>query len=647
MTYPHGGASQIWRDSEGGAPHNPDKSQIRDWGKRVEGFDNLAALIADTSASLGDVGDIVSMAGFRYEIAAPSVSDQHFTTAGGVKLYVVPGADGYVLEQFGVDGTGSAADFAAWEVATQTAMATGVKLNGAPGATYIMDVRSNGRLEVAPGDGQSFILDLKGSTLKFPDGMSYVSGAFLHMIYVVMASFSGVSNARAKLVRIENFTVDGNLRGQTAPEFGTSLTEQWTAIKVQAFGSFGNSIDRCEVLNWRQVDPIADSVLVGPSSGDDIDPDGDGVSQRAVIGSVLIDNVHGGTRRSARALIGVGSGASDIVISNVFCDPRESGDVSNSIEAEFSSIGEQVATVNMSNVFIDKLELGGKEGKEDQFLVRGNNVETRDFALMVFGNLEMDNSKLVVGISNTWQGKRFRFGPNVVFSHLAYDKSGTQDVRTLNFELALDGYVKSQATHEIDGTLDPGASNAILAHSSTLDSEHGRRKFYLDGVQFPESAPTSIDAYAGGYWVTNGCKFYGSLEGIEAGNLQTGGLVYSGSWVSLNDDISGVTGQPMRVYGNATGTNCEVRISGGVWPNFNFGRGGSYWAEVFKQSSRNVIASAITSTRGGVVGDRVSLDDSAYTAATSGDPVSWQCVETNSGGTTANSATWLPLLEKP
>lgn len=35
MTYPHGGASQIWRNGVGGA-HNPDKPEIRDWGTHVQ-----------------------------------------------------------------------------------------------------------------------------------------------------------------------------------------------------------------------------------------------------------------------------------------------------------------------------------------------------------------------------------------------------------------------------------------------------------------------------------------------------------------------------------------------------------------------------------------------------------------------------------
>lgn len=37
MTYPHGGAASIWRDNEAGSPHNPVKSEIRDYMKFVEG----------------------------------------------------------------------------------------------------------------------------------------------------------------------------------------------------------------------------------------------------------------------------------------------------------------------------------------------------------------------------------------------------------------------------------------------------------------------------------------------------------------------------------------------------------------------------------------------------------------------------------
>lgn len=64
-------------------------------GKERLTFVTVAALLADTAISYTSgkakvtAGDIVAAQGFRYEVAASGASDQHVTTAGGVKLYVL------------------------------------------------------------------------------------------------------------------------------------------------------------------------------------------------------------------------------------------------------------------------------------------------------------------------------------------------------------------------------------------------------------------------------------------------------------------------------------------------------------------------------------------------------------------------------
>lgn len=80
-------------------------------------LDTVSALIADTSLtytpaqpSTVSAGDYVRTRaeGFAYQVAASGAVDQHVTTAGGVKLYVLPGADGWAhLDAFGAtrDGT--------------------------------------------------------------------------------------------------------------------------------------------------------------------------------------------------------------------------------------------------------------------------------------------------------------------------------------------------------------------------------------------------------------------------------------------------------------------------------------------------------------------------------------------------------------
>lgn len=86
----------------------------------VEGlsFNTVTELLADTSLTYvsGNVvaGNIIQTRseGFAYQVAASGASDQHVTTAGGVKLYVQPGASGYNVMAFGALGNGVADDTA-------------------------------------------------------------------------------------------------------------------------------------------------------------------------------------------------------------------------------------------------------------------------------------------------------------------------------------------------------------------------------------------------------------------------------------------------------------------------------------------------------------------------------------------------------
>lgn len=83
-------------------------------------LDDVATLLADTSLTYtaGSPSSVVAgdyvrtrAEGFAYEVAASGASDQHITTAGGVKLYVLPGQDGRVpLRAFGASGDGIADD---------------------------------------------------------------------------------------------------------------------------------------------------------------------------------------------------------------------------------------------------------------------------------------------------------------------------------------------------------------------------------------------------------------------------------------------------------------------------------------------------------------------------------------------------------
>lgn len=117
-------------------------------------FDTVAALLADSTLTYttAPAGTIVEAGGFRYEVAASAATDQHVTTAGGVKLYVQAGAAGYDVRAFGAVGNGVADDTAALQKAVT--VSTGQSFY-VPTGTYLLSANVLGDLtqvqNMAPG----------------------------------------------------------------------------------------------------------------------------------------------------------------------------------------------------------------------------------------------------------------------------------------------------------------------------------------------------------------------------------------------------------------------------------------------------------------------------------------------------------------
>lgn len=99
---------------------------------------DVAALLSDTqftySAGVPNTvqvtaGDILRTLaeGFAYEVAASGATDVHVTTAGGVKLYVQPGADGFDVMAFGAHADGTTDDTSFVELALRVAAASPVR----------------------------------------------------------------------------------------------------------------------------------------------------------------------------------------------------------------------------------------------------------------------------------------------------------------------------------------------------------------------------------------------------------------------------------------------------------------------------------------------------------------------------------------
>jgi hypothetical protein len=93
---------------------------------RAHLFTTVAALLADGgNYTIYAAGQIVEAGGFRYQVAASGASDQHVTTAGGVKLYVLMGGGAVLLQQCGGVVNGTTDDISAFEVARDVAAGAG------------------------------------------------------------------------------------------------------------------------------------------------------------------------------------------------------------------------------------------------------------------------------------------------------------------------------------------------------------------------------------------------------------------------------------------------------------------------------------------------------------------------------------------
>lgn len=99
-------------------------NDIRETGVFPYFFDSVSDLIAYATA-FGSVGNIVYAGPYRYEIVS---SGQHVTTAGGVKLIVLPDVNGYSIEAFGADMTGVASANTVLTTANTAAAAASVAL---------------------------------------------------------------------------------------------------------------------------------------------------------------------------------------------------------------------------------------------------------------------------------------------------------------------------------------------------------------------------------------------------------------------------------------------------------------------------------------------------------------------------------------
>tara|TARA_R110000824_G_scaffold359628_2_gene547229 strand:+ start:14904 stop:17012 length:2109 start_codon:yes stop_codon:yes gene_type:complete len=95
----------------------------------LQTFETVANVLADTTFDYDNIGVGASFVtrkeGFAYEVAAAGATDHHLTTAGGLKLYVLQGSNGWDVLAFGADNTGVASASAAINAAILASESSG------------------------------------------------------------------------------------------------------------------------------------------------------------------------------------------------------------------------------------------------------------------------------------------------------------------------------------------------------------------------------------------------------------------------------------------------------------------------------------------------------------------------------------------
>ncbi len=534
------------------------------------------------------------------------------------------------VEDFGVDGTASSDDFDAWQTAINYAKANDVELVCQSNKTYLFSPADNAGttgngLNCLLGDGESLFIDGQNAEWKFKDGG--VDDTFLHMLLVVMRTLFGTTNATAEQVCIKNLRVNGNQTNNTPPS--ASAWEQSSALKVQVLANDGNHLKHVKFLNITQIDPLADTILIGPSEAVS--------SGEAGILNATVDGFHAGARNGTRSTVICGSGVSRVNLSN-FTVEEISGSEKNSIETEYTSIGTQKCVVNMTNIHIDDIELGGISGSEDQIQVNLVNVNTDEtgFFLPVRCNVKATNCNLTVGVINNWRMPRFE-ASNCTFTHVVYDDGGTDEPYSiLNLtETATTDWQFSNCKFLISGTPAGGATNYAF-DSGNIAGDPNDFQFKFTGCTFDPAFPGTIDSYAGGTAITSNCKMAGANRAVNCGSFST----FQGGYRSINDDWTAVSGSMFEAASALVPTGV-MQFEGGRWDTFDYTTFSSTWPAFLSLSTRKMQVAAAP-TGGGVIGDSVMFDAASYTAASSTDDVEWKCVQSH-----PTAATWVATLQKP
>jgi hypothetical protein len=219
-------------------------------------FNNVAALLADTRA--WPTGQILNTRaeGFSYQVAASGATNQHVTTAGGVKLYVLPGSSGYNVKAFGAVGDGTADDTAEIQVALSAANGSklyfpeGTYLVSKGGGAYVLTVPNEIEIEGVETKSKIKLSSAAGLCYLLGSGTSCALFSMRGMVLdgnksvVSAVNTSGLHLPEAVVVRSErnayiNFNDVGSFAGGNGAYLSSTTAVSWASFDTDYFSNLG------------------------------------------------------------------------------------------------------------------------------------------------------------------------------------------------------------------------------------------------------------------------------------------------------------------------------------------------------------------------------------------------------------------------
>lgn len=257
---------------------------------------NVAELLADalleytpglpTTAGVGSKIRTLSE-GFAYEVADSAATDHHLTTAGGIKLYVLPTTEGtYSANAFGAVGDGVADDTAALNTFFATLDDFGAVVSQQPtgqlhsGATYrVSDTITLTRSAIIDGQGAKIVSEvndaLKAALYVGDPTTSTYRGQLKNfsLTSIGVSLSAGIQLERYQLGRLENIYISNYTKSITLSSASADPFIGWLDIdKVYTqggdYGVYGVGVPAnvVRITNGRMIQHAVSAVKLDPAT---------------------------------------------------------------------------------------------------------------------------------------------------------------------------------------------------------------------------------------------------------------------------------------------------------------------------------------------------------------------------------------------